>query len=141
MISKMTQPKGKGSYTILVSASFEQLDEKHVYEPAFRRWLVQQIEERQMSISEAIRTFNFHPANGKAMIHDWRKKYAPQMVLSLPAMTAEEKQKLAALQQQVKVLEKALEDAKMKAIALNTLIDVAEDKLNINIRKKPGAKQ
>jgi hypothetical protein len=56
-------------------------------------------------------------------------------------MTAEEKQKVAALQQQVKALEKALEDAKMKAIALNTLIDVAEDKLKINIRKKPGAKQ
>jgi transposase-like protein len=137
----MTHKKSEGSYTILVSDSFDQLDEKHVYEQAFRRWLVQQIEERKMSISEAIRTFNFHPANGKGMIADWRKKYAPQMVLSLPPMTTEEKQKLAALQQQVKVLEKALEHAKMKAIALDTLIDVAEDKLKISIRKKPGAKQ
>lgn len=137
----MTEKKSKGSYTILVSDSFEQLDEKYAYEPAFRRWLIQQIEERKTGISEAIRTFNFHPVNGKKMIADWRKKYGSQMVLSLPSMTAEEKQKLAALQQQVKSLEKALEHAKMKAIALDTLIDVAEDKLKITIRKKPGAKQ
>jgi len=141
MISKMTEQKSKKPHTVLVSDSFEQPDERHAYEPAFRRWLVQQIEERQISISEAIRTFNFHPLNGKKMLGDWRIKYAPQMVLSLPAMTAEEKQKVAALQQQVKSLEKALEDAKMKAIALNMLIDVAQDKLKINIRKKPGAKQ
>jgi len=137
----MTHKKSEGSYTLLVSDSFDQLDEKCVYEPAFRRWLVQQIEEGKMGISEAIRTFNFHPANGKSMIADWRKKYGSQMVLSLPAMTAEEKQKLTALQQQVKALEQALEHAKMKAIALDTLIDVAEDKLKITIRKKPGAKQ
>lgn len=41
----------------------------------------------------------------------------------------------------VKALQKALEDAQFKIIALNTLIDVAEEQLNINIRKKPGAKQ
>jgi hypothetical protein len=41
----------------------------------------------------------------------------------------------------VKTLQKALEDAQFKIIALNTLIDVAEEQLNINIRKKPGAKQ
>jgi len=41
----------------------------------------------------------------------------------------------------VKALQKALEDAQLKIAALNTLIDVAEEQLNINIRKKPGAKQ
>ena len=41
----------------------------------------------------------------------------------------------------VKALQKALEDAQLKILALNTLIDVAEEQLQINIRKKPGAKQ
>jgi hypothetical protein len=41
----------------------------------------------------------------------------------------------------VKALQKALEDAQLKIAALNTLIDVAEEQLKINIRKKPGAKQ
>lgn len=57
------------------------------------------------------------------------------MVLSLPEMTAEEKQNLSKLEQQNKALEKALEAAKMKNIALNMLIDVAEEKLKISIRK------
>jgi hypothetical protein len=137
----MAELKSKNSYTIRVSDSFEQLDEKRVYEPVFRRWLVQQIVEQKLTMAQAVERFNFHPKSGFTLVSDWCKKYASQMVLSLPAMTAEEKQKLAALQQQVKALEKALEDAKMKAIALNMLIDVAEDKLKINIRKKPGAKQ
>jgi transposase-like protein len=41
----------------------------------------------------------------------------------------------------LKALQKALEDAQLKIFALNTLIDVAEEQLQINIRKKPGAKQ
>lgn len=63
------------------------------------------------------------------------------MVLSLPNMTAAEKQQLTTVQQQLAVAEKQLEDAKMKNIALEMLIDVAEEKLKISIRKKPGAKQ
>ena len=38
-------------------------------------------------------------------------------------------------------LEKALQEAQMKIVALNTLIDVAEQELKINIRKKSGAKR
>ena len=57
----------------------------------------------------------------------------------MPLMTEKEKQKLEALQKQIKAMEKQLEDAQMKNIALNTLIDVAEEKLKINIRKKPEA--
>src|SRR5690349_17748314 len=38
-------------------------------------------------------------------------------------------------------LRKELEEAKLKIIALNTLIDVAEEELKINIRKKSGAKR
>jgi transposase-like protein len=43
--------------------------------------------------------------------------------------------------QEIKALQKALEEAQLKVAALNTLIDVAEEQLKINIRKKPGAKQ
>ena len=55
------------------------------------------------------------------------------MVLSSHKMTEAEKQQMA--------MEKALKDARMKNIALNMLIDVAEDKLHISIRKKTGTKQ
>ena len=36
---------------------------------------------------------------------------------------------------------KELEEEKLKVKALNTLIDIAEEKLKISIRKKSGAKQ
>ena len=35
-------------------------------------------------------------------------------------------------------LEKALKEAQMRIIALNTLIDVAEDQFKIDIRKQTG---
>lgn len=130
----------KKEHTIKVSDSFSKTDKKCDYEISFRKWLVQEIEEGEITPTEAIKQFNFHPINGIKMIRDWREKYANQIVVSLPEMTAEEKQLLAALQKRNKELEKALEDAKMKHIALDILIDVAEEKLKINIRKKPGAK-
>jgi transposase-like protein len=137
----MLQDKVKKDYTIQVSDSFDRMDEQCRYEPAFRRWLVREIEEQKMTVADAIERFNFHPKNGFELVRSWREKYAPSMVLSLPDMTVAEKQQLAGLQQQLKAAEKQLEDAKMTNIALNMLIDVAEEKLKIHIRKKPGAKQ
>lgn len=43
--------------------------------------------------------------------------------------------------EEVRALKKALADSQMQNKALNTLIDVAEEMLKIDIRKKPGAKQ
>lgn len=138
---KMSKEKVAKIYTLKVSDSFGKTDENCSYEIAFRRWLVRAIEEQRMTVSEAVKQFNFNPISGDTLIRDWRKKYAPEMVLSSPAMTEAEKQKLAELQKKNKALEKQLEDARMQNIAINMLIDVAEEKLNISIRKKPGVKQ
>ncbi len=137
----MRKEKAAENYTTEVSDSFERTDEKCTYEVAFRRWLVREIEEKKLTTIEAVKRFNFHPWKGRDLIRFWRKKYAPSVVVSLADMTEAEKQELALLQQQLKAAEKQLEDAKMKNIALNMLIDVAEEKLRISIRKKPGAKQ
>lgn len=137
----MSTQKIEENYTILVSDSFGQTDEKCTYEVPFRRWLVREIVEQRMSFSEAVKQFNFNPKTGAKLIRSWRDKYAPEMILSLGDMTEAEKHKLESLQKKLKAAEKQLEDARMRNIALNTLIDVAEEKLNISIRKKPGAKQ
>jgi hypothetical protein len=137
----MSTERAVKNYTSNVSDSFDRTDEKYVYELAFRKWLVRQIEEKKMSILQAIERFNFHPKNGYDLIRFWRQKYASEMLLSLPDMTVKEQQQIAALQQQLKAMAKQLEDAKMRNIALDMLIDVAEEKLKISIRKKPGAKQ
>ena len=56
-------------------------------------------------------------------------------------MTDKQQQELETLHKRIKELEKLLEDAKVKNTALETLIDVAEQKLRISIRKKSGPKQ
>lgn len=138
---KMEKEEVQKKYTIKVSDSFEKTDENFSYEIAFRRWLVREIEEKQITVLEAVKRFNFSPESGCRLINDWRRKYAPEMVISLQTMTEAEKQKLTELQKKNKALEKQLEDARMQNIAINMLIDVAEEKLNISIRKKSGAKQ
>lgn len=45
------------------------------------------------------------------------------------------------LEQENAELKKALELAMLKVAGLETMIDIAEDQLNIDIRKKSGAKQ
>ena len=51
------------------------------------------------------------------------------------------KQEQSDLEKKIEVLEKQLEWEKLRSIALDTLINVAERELNIDIRKKPGTKQ
>ena len=45
------------------------------------------------------------------------------------------------LETKVAQLEKDLKDEKLKSLAYSTMIDVAEEELGIEIRKKSGAKQ
>ena len=45
------------------------------------------------------------------------------------------------LQQKIALLEKQLQFEKLRADALDTMINVAEQQLNISIRKKPGTQQ
>ena len=86
---------------------------------------------------------------GKSCITNWMRKfglkedYVRPNKLSHSIMSKGRKkttQELA-LEAKVKELEKALEYEKLRSLALDTMIDVAEDKLKISIRKKSGTKQ
>ena len=106
------------------------------YEAAFRRWLGRELAEGRLGIKQAAERFKM-PAATVSLIKD---RFVPDVVLLAP-MTEAEKHKLEELQKRIKQLEKQLQDAAIKNIALETLVDVAEKQLNIPIRKKPGAKQ
>ena len=56
-------------------------------------------------------------------------------------LNTEEQQSAEALQKKIAVLEKQLEWEKLRVEALDTMINIAEKDLNIQIRKKPGAQQ
>ncbi len=51
------------------------------------------------------------------------------------------KQHQSELERKIEVLEKQLEWEKLRSLAFDTMITVAERELNIDIRKKPGTKQ
>jgi transposase len=108
---------------------------------AFRRWLVREIVSGRMTQKEAIERFDFGVKEGYPLLCNWIKRYSPAIPVTLPVMSEKERQKLEALQKQVKELEKQLENAQMKNVALETMIDVAEEQLKIKIRKKSGPKQ
>jgi transposase-like protein len=50
-------------------------------------------------------------------------------------------EEILAMQEKIALLEKQLQWEKMRADALDTMINVAEKQLDISIRKKPGAQQ
>ena len=110
------------------------------YETSFRRWLVQEIESKRMSLQEARSRFQL-PYFFDQLYKDWQLKYSEEIVLSLPLMTAEERINLKELEARNKKLEKQLELAQMRLTAVNTMIDIAEKEYKLEIRKKSGPKQ
>lgn len=73
-------------------------------------------------------------------VRSYRKRSKIEEIEYAP-MTEEDKQDQKALKEQIAKLKKQLADAELRALAYDTMIDVAEEQLGIEIRKKPGTKQ
>jgi transposase-like protein len=117
------------------------MEEKKTISNAEKRWMVREIESGRMSVGEAVERVELVSKDPRALISFWRKKFSPEIIFTLPIMTENERQKLDAAQKRIKELEKQLENAQMKNISLETMIDIAEEQLKISIRKKSGPKQ
>lgn len=117
------------------------MEEQKMISNAEKRWVVRELEAGRITPGEAKARYAEISKDPHSLIQSWRKKYAPDIALTLPIMTEKEKQKVEALKLQLKTAEKQLEDAQMKNIALETMIDLAEEQLKISIRKKSGPKQ
>jgi hypothetical protein len=117
------------------------MEEKKTISNAEKRWIVREIESGRMSVGEARERIKFMSKDPRRLIEYWRKKFVPEIIFTLPIMTENEKHKFDAAQKRIKELEKQLENAQMKNISLETMIDIAEEQLKISIRKKSGPKQ
>lgn len=111
------------------------------YEVSFRRWLISQIDSGKMSIQDARDRFNLSPIKYTLIIKRWQERYSDELHLSLQAMSSKDRTENAKLEQRIKELEKQLELAQMKNVAINTLVDIAEKDYKLVIRKKFGPKQ
>ena len=109
------------------------------YREEFKRYIVKEIQSgvSQYSLSKkhniSLRTFY----RWMITFGDMKPSKNPS---SYPVFSSIEEEN-AYLKKELKEREKACHQAQMKATALDTLIDVAEEKLKVSIRKKPGTKQ
>ncbi|WP_051959720.1 hypothetical protein [Sphingobacterium sp. ML3W] len=108
--------------------------------PLQRRSIALQIMQGTLSISEANEIYNIH---GHDTIAKWVRLLKKENVdiSILKADVVEDEDLCKVNDSELEALKAALSAAQLKITALNTLIDVAEEQLNINIRKKSGAKQ
>lgn len=117
---------------------------KH-YSDDFKYKVAQEYLNSDCSQQELRDKYSIH---GNSCITDWMRKFGLQeksikRQKHLNTMKNGEKKspEEIALEAKVKELERALELEKLRSLALDTMIDVAEDKLKISIRKKSGTKQ
>ena len=89
-----------------------------------------------------------HSIKGNSCIPNWMLKFGTSQVtveqINLQRTMLKEEEKTPRerkLEAKVKELEKALEQERMRTLALNTMINIAERDLKISIRKKSGTKQ
>jgi transposase-like protein len=89
-----------------------------------------------------------HGIGGNDCIPNWMRKFDTIQVteeqINLQRTMSKEEEKTPRerkLEAEVKELEKALEQERLRILALNTMINIAERDLKISIRKKSGTKQ
>ena len=109
---------------------------------AFKLHVVDELESGRLSQASAMRKYDIL---GHSTVSKWCRKYGRMQVSFKPKavkmeMTKESQENLY-LKNEIKALKRELEDARMKTIVWETLVDIAEKELGIPIRKKYGARQ
>lgn len=121
------------------SVNYQQNIRRKNFTSLQKRTIAAAVEQGRMTIQEAQASYK---VKNQGTIRTWVSQYKKEKVelciITGPSMAKKPKPVSAA---QTEALQKALEEAQMKINALNTLIDVAEELLKIDIRKKSGARQ
>lgn len=115
------------------------------YPDEFKIKVVQEYLETDLSQAAIMEKYDI---GGACCIPNWMRKFGlqkpfDQEIKLREIMTKETKKSAREIELEAKVreLEKTLEYEQLRCLALDTLIDVAERDLKIDIRKKPGSKQ
>lgn len=107
-----------------------------------RRRIAHEVRSGLMSAERAMETYGILDPE---TIPRWIAQYEQDHDLELMAKGRKKEpakgKTYASAEEELAALRKELEYERLKNVALETLIEVAEEELNIEIRKKPGAKQ
>ena len=121
------------------SMNYQQNIKRKTFSNLQKRTIVTAIEQGRLTIKEAKTAYNI---KNEKIIRSWIGQYkSEKVVICIENTSPMAKDKPSSKDLEKEALQKALQEAELKIKALNTLIDVAEEQLKIDIRKKSGAKQ
>jgi transposase-like protein len=109
----------------------------------FKRKVVLDVLSGRLSKEAARRVYD---VRGKSAITDWVRRFGQEFShlvnpdLSLPPM-ATDKETVEQLKAKIQELQKELEQSKHRSVLFESMIEIAEERFNIDIRKKSGVKQ
>lgn len=107
------------------------------YSDSFRRMVVEEVLSGSIYIAGAAKKYGIAH---RSTVSSWIKWYQNNSDIE-PSKLSTVADQGTDESEQLQKLKAELELARLKIIGLETLIDVAEEQLNIDIRKKPGTKQ
>jgi len=110
---------------------------KQFFSDSLKMEVVREVQAGLISKADANRKYCI---KGSSNIIEWIRKFEGN--LSNKQMTMEyKKSDKQALIKRIKELERKLEDEQIRSVGLSKMIDIAEEQLNISIRKKSTTKQ
>jgi len=109
------------------------------YSVAFKMKIVEEVENGLITASDARKLYNIA---GKGTIANWVERYGMNQRLerTVYVMTHDEEFELIRLRKENRRLQQALDDSQIKTIALESLIEVAEEKYHLDLKKNFGSK-
>jgi transposase len=107
------------------------------YSEAFKIQVVNEIERCELTLAEARRKYGI-PGNNT--IQPWLRKFGKEELLTkvVRVESRNERDRIKELEKQKQDLESALAQAHLKVIALETLIEVAQEHYKIDLKKSSG---
>lgn len=109
------------------------------YTLGFKLAVVAEVEQGELSYKQAQKKYGIQ---GRSTVLVWLRRHGRlTWQLNSSSMPQTPNQRIRELETQLEVTQKQLEEARLKAKLLDTIIDVAEGQMGIQIRKKPSAKQ
>jgi transposase len=115
------------------------LEKRKVYSTAEKRSVVRAVQ-AGMRVSEAMVAYNI---SSRSTIRSWINAFSKENMEISSSKPTEMPKKITPETENaaIKALKMELAEANLKIKALDTMIDIAEEHLKIDIRKKSGARQ
>lgn len=108
------------------------------YSMAFKMRVIEDVENGLICAEDARKLYGI---GGRNTVHEWIAQYGRNQKLGkvIHIMTKDEELEVIALRREVKLLKRALEEAFIEKIALETLVEMAENETQVPLKKNFGS--